>query len=654
MDKERLMNYFEHHYLPKRDVLNRIPLGASLEEFWQELVNRRRSKATMLPMRSPQGGPYWFVLTDTMIAASEKIVEEAMQPYRETETAILEEAFYTSFLEGSQMTVDDAIDFMRTSEAPRDIHEQMLQNNRQAISFIMDNVYQPVNESVICTLAGILTAEMAEGGETYRVTDTHVIPSMAAEPYMLPSAAMIPGMVQELCAYLADRSIHPLLKAAVAHAWFMAVRPFPEGNERLARMIASMILNQARYTFFNEVSLSALIAQDGYSYYDAIGNLLRDENGGDWTYLVEYYVALLGKAVDEIHLHRQKRIEDLARQSLDALPDGQDCRLPALPQELALSDSSPDGTEPPSKEEHASLELKSEIEVDPNDPFRENTAGAESTEEALKMAGFFPVGLTGDEEETEIAVNPMGFMELHNRLKKCMNKPYSLMTAYCRRLLDFMDQGKSSFVRADITDGIAKDRKQAGNIITRLRTIGFILPAGEEDGVKLYKMNVNYFYTPSVLNMIQRLIHSTTSGKDRRIGSMLLQKLDDGYIDMTDYRRAGYESRWQTDMKLAQQLGIVAKEHASRYRINLELLPDFNEMGKSQKTMATEIYQAFGQEIFTPQMIVATLEYSSSHTRAALHAFTLMGILECRKDDLFRYQFLVTPEERPECFFPAA
>ena len=70
--------------------------------------------------------------------------------------------------------------------------------------------------------------------------------------------------------------------------------------------------------------------------------------------------------------------------------------------------------------------------------------------------------------------------------------------------------------------------------------------------------------------------------------------------------------------------------------------------------MATEIYQAFGQEVFTPQMIVATLDYSSSHTRAALHAFTLMGIVECWKDDLFRYQFLVTPEERPECFFPAA
>ena len=48
MDKERLMQYFDQHHLPKRDVLSRIPLGTSLDAFWQELQQRRRGKATML------------------------------------------------------------------------------------------------------------------------------------------------------------------------------------------------------------------------------------------------------------------------------------------------------------------------------------------------------------------------------------------------------------------------------------------------------------------------------------------------------------------------------------------------------------------------------------------------------------------------------
>ena len=72
MNKERLMDYFDRHYLPKTDVLSLIPLGDSLDAFWQELVNRRISRATMLPIYSPQGSPYWFVLTENMIAASEE------------------------------------------------------------------------------------------------------------------------------------------------------------------------------------------------------------------------------------------------------------------------------------------------------------------------------------------------------------------------------------------------------------------------------------------------------------------------------------------------------------------------------------------------------------------------------------------------------
>ncbi|MBQ6499381.1 MAG: hypothetical protein IJI48_05725, partial [Ruminococcus sp.] len=78
MDRERLMNGLERLYLPKREMLSRIPLGVSLDACWQELVNRRKSKATRLPMRGADGENYWFVVTDTMVTASEKIVEEAM------------------------------------------------------------------------------------------------------------------------------------------------------------------------------------------------------------------------------------------------------------------------------------------------------------------------------------------------------------------------------------------------------------------------------------------------------------------------------------------------------------------------------------------------------------------------------------------------
>ena len=55
MDKERLMEYFDRNYMPKRDVITRLPLGVSMDKIWRELVSRRRNRATMLPIHSPQG-----------------------------------------------------------------------------------------------------------------------------------------------------------------------------------------------------------------------------------------------------------------------------------------------------------------------------------------------------------------------------------------------------------------------------------------------------------------------------------------------------------------------------------------------------------------------------------------------------------------------
>ena len=69
MTRDVLYRYFEQHYLPKRDMLPRIPLGTDPDEFWQEIQGRRRSRAQMLPLHGSGGIPYWYVTTDRMIAA---------------------------------------------------------------------------------------------------------------------------------------------------------------------------------------------------------------------------------------------------------------------------------------------------------------------------------------------------------------------------------------------------------------------------------------------------------------------------------------------------------------------------------------------------------------------------------------------------------
>ena len=112
MDRERLFRHLEQRYSSKREMISRIPLGTQADALWQELLSRRRAKSTVLPIYSCFGLPYWYVTTDKMVSASEKIVDALFEnetdfdPYTEAPpVASLEEVFYTSFVDGSQMTM---------------------------------------------------------------------------------------------------------------------------------------------------------------------------------------------------------------------------------------------------------------------------------------------------------------------------------------------------------------------------------------------------------------------------------------------------------------------------------------------------------------------------------------------------------------------
>ena len=675
MDKERLMQYFDQHYLPKRDVLSRIPLGTSLDAFWQELQQRRRGKATMLPLHGPNGASYWFVLTDSMIAASEKIVEESMQPQPASEPAVMEEAFYTSFLEGSPITIENALTFMQKDDPPQDIQEQMLKNNQDAMAFVMQNRHAPVGADLIRLLAGILTMEMDGGGGELRQADTHIIPSMGNEPYTVPSAASIPGMMEELFAYLADGNIHPLLKAAVAHAWFMVVRPFEEGNERLARLIASMILNRAGYTFFSEISLSALLAQEGYGYYEAIANLLREDHGGDWTYLVEFYITTLGRGIDELRQRRTEREMDLAKKPLRTAPDPPETAdVPDQSESIVIGASDavlPEVTDAASAEE--ALIQAGFVRMTVNDePLTTSEKVAEQTNEQTDLAGLV-IDQTAMAETTavqnDMAEQPMidtgqhTAPELRAMLEQMAERATKKYADACYRVIEYMEAGKYSFTRYELTEGITDSDKMGYNLVNKMKLAG-IVGLGEifttEDGrrIALYRLNIIEDYSPDVIKMIDSLAKSKLSIKDKRIGTMLKNKLDAGRVCLEDYRLMGEDSKWASDMKFAVLLGLVSKKTPKEYTINRKLQSGFSHMDSWQRSFSSAVYEQFGQGSFTTDMIVATLDYPDTHTSATLHTFTLMGILDCDKGgmrgDHFSYQFRVTPEEHPECFDRAA
>ena len=128
MNREMLLERLQNQYLTRQEVLFRLPLNISIDSFWPELVQRRKLSGVVLPLHRADGKPLWYVLTNRMIAASERLCALALDsadqidPYKaELTGAMTEELFFTGFVEGAQISLQEAMEFLERGTEPENV-----------------------------------------------------------------------------------------------------------------------------------------------------------------------------------------------------------------------------------------------------------------------------------------------------------------------------------------------------------------------------------------------------------------------------------------------------------------------------------------------------------------------------------------------------
>lgn len=88
----------------------------------------------------------------------------------------------------------------------------------------------------------------------------------------------------------------PVLKAGIAHLWFVTIHPFEDGNGRIARTIADQQLARSEKSTQRFYSMSAQIRQERKAYYD----ILEATQKGDLeiTPWLEWFLGCLNRAFD--------------------------------------------------------------------------------------------------------------------------------------------------------------------------------------------------------------------------------------------------------------------------------------------------------------------------------------------------------------------
>ncbi|MBP9690950.1 Fic family protein [Candidatus Woesebacteria bacterium] len=251
-------------------------------------------------MFSPQYQITNKILTHiSKIEAVEEVIKHApILPLWEKEfreDAIVRSVHHGTHIEGNMLAIDEAKDVLRGKEVmarARDVQEIM--NYRKVIQYIDDLVKkddQVIEERTINHIHSIVVEHILDGGQSgsYRTKQVVIKNSQTGEVTFKPPVPIeVPYLMKEFVSWLnrtGRDELHPILKAGIAHHEFVRIHPYIDGNGRVARSIATLILQFGGYDIRRFFSLEEYYDKDAISYYES----LQKATNGDMTSWLEYF-----------------------------------------------------------------------------------------------------------------------------------------------------------------------------------------------------------------------------------------------------------------------------------------------------------------------------------------------------------------------------
>lgn len=181
------------------------------------------------------------------------------------------------------------------------------------------------------------------GWRTEQSGTMQVVSGPAGREHIHFEAPAAKRLDNEMSAFLdwfnTDRDSDPVIKAAIAHVWFVTIHPFEDGNGRIARAIADLALARSEQSKQRFYSMSDQIRKERNAYY---GILEKTQRGTlDITDWLQWFLDCLDRAFDGAEMiignvldkarfwerHGANSLNDRQRRMLNRLLDGFEGKL---------------------------------------------------------------------------------------------------------------------------------------------------------------------------------------------------------------------------------------------------------------------------------------------------------------------------------------
>lgn len=237
------------------------------------------------------------------------------------EEAVIRAVHHGTHIEGNPLELDEVkkvVEGEKIVGRERDIQEVI--NFRNVVNYIAKKernneiTKQEITKDLIKKLHQLTTHRVLSPDQSgvYRKKQVVIKNSRTGEVSFRPPAAIeVPYLMEEFLTWLnglGSKEIHPILKAGIVQYEIVHIHPFFDGNGRVARALATLILYLEGYDIRSFFSLEEYYDQDAEEYYRALQSVKKD----DLTPWLEYFTLGLAIELNRIKEKVQKISQDMA------------------------------------------------------------------------------------------------------------------------------------------------------------------------------------------------------------------------------------------------------------------------------------------------------------------------------------------------------
>ncbi len=229
------------------------------------------------------------------------------------EQAIIQSAESSNRIEGVTIAPDRLRPVVLGNATPRDRSEEELAGYRQALDWIFSRQRRvPVTPAVIQRLHALAQGGFSGDAGAWKQRDNEIIeilPSGERKVRFVPTPAKdTPKTVAALCLNYRDIGDEQRVPALLVVATFvldlLCIHPFRDGNGRVSRLAATLLLQSHGFQVARYISLERLVEESKDQYYRALAECSQGWHEGRNAVIPwwNYFLDVLRRAYDELDL----------------------------------------------------------------------------------------------------------------------------------------------------------------------------------------------------------------------------------------------------------------------------------------------------------------------------------------------------------------